>query len=415
MTDFLKKEDGDYLLKEDGDNIILDTNISEQQIPPTAGFIDSPKFTFIVESIDGDFVYATEDWEFDEITREINGSMFVRIKTDQLTDEIANMVTDIGNRITIRISTQFTGSNGIDYFSGYIPSRVLNLQNRDTSVEIVAYGHVSRLFDMLYRNGTTVAIDKTAGITASNLAKDVIDKAIALDSNFPINYTSSSVEDSVTTIKDKFILQKAGDTLIRAAVLAFDSSYIWHWVVNGDNVFRFKKNATSAVHTFVYGGTALGFSRLAEDVQQGTNEVFVVYNGGANIKRVVDQDSIDAIGIRSLVVNETNATDSTTATEIGNAYLASRTPPIRTITVTIGSNYPIESINPGDTCRIDNLPSDIAGIMTQNMFITKTTYRRDTVDLELSLKNPFIQNQLEVIKKRLEKESVEAISATTYS
>lgn len=384
-------------------------------VPPTPVFLNKNKILFIVESIDGDFRYSTENWEFSDITREINGSMSVRIKTDQLTTDIANQITSLMNRITIRISTSFTDSKGIDYFSGYIPNRSLNLTPENNSLELIVIGYASRLFEMDYRTGTTIAIDKTAGITASNLAKDVIDKVIALDSNFPINYTSTSVVDSVDTIKDKFILQKAGDVLSRAAQMAFDTSRIWHWVVNGDNVFRFKKDSIVADHNFVYGKHVLNIPKLTEDLQQSKNEILVVYNGGANVKRVVDTDSIALYGLRSETVNESNVPDSTTATEIGNAHLASKIPPIRAVTITIGSDYPIEKINPGDTCRIDGLPRDISNLLTKNLFITKTIYRRDTVDLELSIKNPFIQNKLDIIKRRQDKESVEGIAATTYA
>ncbi len=386
-------------------------------VAPSSQDITSPKFTFLVQSIDGTFRYATEAWEFDEISREINGSMMVKIKTDQLTKDIANSITNLMNRITIRISTPFTGSQGIQYFSGYIPNRGLNLQPDNQSVEITAFGYASRLFDIPYRTGTTIAIDKTGGITASNLAKDVIDKVIALDANFPANYTATSVEDSVDTVKDKFILLRAGEVLTKAVFLAFDASRIWYWTILGDNVFRFKKNSTSADHSFAYGREVLTFPNFSEDLQQARNEIMVVYNAGGNVKRVADSGSITTHGLRSETVNETNVPDSPTAIEIGNAHLATRTPPIRSISVTIGSNYArgIENINPGDTCRIDNLPPDITALLTNNMFITKTTYRKDTVDLELSLKHPFIQNQIEVIRRRLEKESVESIAATTYA
>jgi hypothetical protein len=343
--------------------------------------------------------------------------MFVRIKTDQLTQEVANAITDLTNKITIRIATEKTASTGIAYFSGYIPSRSLNLQPGNDSVEFMAFGFASKLFDMLYRDGTTIKIDKTGGITATNLAKDVIDKVRVLDANFPVNYSSTSTEDSADTIKDKFVLQKAGEVINRAVFLAFDTARIWHWLILGDNVFRFKKNSTTADHSFTYGRDVQSFPTFTEDLQNAKNEIFVVYNGGANVKRVADAASITAYGSLSEVVNETNVPDATTAAEIGNAHLAAKIPPVRTVTVTITRDYikGIENINPGDTCRIDNLPPDIAALLTTNMLITRTVYKRDTVDIELSLKHPFLQDQVDKIKRKLEKESIETIAASTYS
>lgn len=391
--------------------------IQEQMvITPTVVRIVEPKYLFVVESVDGTFRYATENWEFDTITREINGSMMVIIRTDTLTTEIANALTDLMNRVTIRIATPHTGSRGVVYFKGYIPNRALNLKPDNQSVEITAFGFASRLFDLPYRDGTTTTIDKTAGIKASNLAKDVIDKVRAIDPNFEPNYLSNSIQDSVDTIKDKFTLQSAGDVLNKSVLLAFDTSRIWHWIVDGD-VFRFKKNSTVADHNFVYGRDVMSFPSFAEDLQQAKNEVLIVYNGGDDIKRVADEDNIALYGLRSLVINEQTALDEATATELGNAYLASLLPPIRTIQITVSSDYPggIENIKPGDTCRIDNLHPDIADLITQNMFITQNSYRKGMVDLTLSLKHPYIQGQIESIRRKVEKEAVEFISATSYS
>jgi hypothetical protein len=464
---FLLKEDGDKLLKEDGGAIIIDNDLSAIVSPVVINFvipvvtatyvavfnasvtpvvahfnipivtsnvietisviapsvlsISKTKFTFIVESRNPHFRYATENWDFDEISREINGSMMVRIKTDQLTTDIANAITNPMNRITIRLSTEHTGSQGLPYFSGYIPSRLLNLQADNQSIDITAFGFASRLFDIPYRTGTTIAINKTGGaaLKASELVADVIDKTIVLDSLWPVNYTATSIEDSVDDIQDIFVLLKAGEVINKAALLAYDANRIWHWTILGDNVFRFKKDSATADHQFVYGREVLSFPTFSEDLQQSRNEVLVVYNGGANIKRVADAASITLYGLRGDTINETNIPDAPTATELGNAYLASRVPPIRDISVTIGGNYPngIENINPGDTCRIDNLPIDIAALVTTNMFIVHTNYKpkTNTVELRLSLKSPFINNKIEIIRRRLEQESVADSSATTYS
>jgi hypothetical protein len=419
-TYYILQEDSYLLLQENGDNLLWrnpDPTVVETTVNliPKTSMLYKAKYVFVVESIDGTFRYSTENWEFDSISREINGSMMVRIKTDQLTTEIHHAITTLMNRVTIRVSTANTASQGIEYFSGYIPNRSLNLQAENNSVEIIAFGYASRLFDLPYRTGTTVTINKTGGIKASDLAKDVLDKVTALDSTFPADYSATSVEDSSDTIKDKFVMQSAGDVLNRAITLAYDATRIWFWTILGDNIFRFKKSSLTADHNFVYGRDVFSFPQFSEDLQQGVNEVLVVYNGGANIKRVVDTANVTAYGLKSLTVNESTVTDATTATEIGNAYLASRLPPILAITVLVANPYPIESINPGDTCRIDGLPADIKSLLTDNLFITKTTYKKFYVELELSVKSPFISNSIEKIRKRLEKESVETMAATDYS
>lgn len=374
------------------------------------------RYTFLVESNGGVFRHATEDWDFDAITREVNGSMTATVRTDQLVKDLANGITDLMNDVTIRAATPQTGAGGLDYFRGYVAKRALNLRAADETVGLECFGHASRLFETIYRSGTTIVLDHTGvnAKTASNIAKDIIDKVRALDSAYRVNYTTTSVQDSVDSVQDKFQLAKAGDALNRCVFLAFDSGVIWHWLVLGDNVFRFKKAAGGADHVFTFGHDVEELPELSQDLLNAANEIFVVHNGSAAVKRVADAASITSHGNRSLVVRESGVPDATTATEIGNAYLEAHKPPILNARVTVVDTYDkgIESINPGDTCRILNLPADVANLLTNNMFITRTTYRKDRVDLELSLKHPMVQSAIEKIRQRFEESRSEGIPTT---
>lgn len=376
------------------------------------------RFQFKVKTKAGVLLYSTEDWEFDSIVQRVNGTMEVSIKTNILTKDVGNAITNPMNYVTITIASPFTGSAGIDYFSGYIATRTLNLKAVDNRIIIKVLGHASRLWETLYRDSTTIIMDfSSSGDQASDIAKDVIDKVRALDANYPVNYTTPSVENSTDTIKDKFKEQTAGDTLTRLIFLAYDSGSIWYFYVDGNNVFYFKKAATSAVHKFTFGKDVSEFPELSEDLLQGKNEIFVQYNGGANVKRVADATSITAYGNRSLVVNENSVPDSTTATEIGNAYLAQLLPPVRKVRVTVTDLYAqgIENIKPGDTCKIMNLPTDIQNLLTQNMFIAAVTYLKSSVELELSLQSPLISSQVDRVRQRINKQETDDNSATTYA
>lgn len=377
------------------------------------------QFIFRVHSRDGTFLHSTEKWDFEEIIREVNGSMYMKLQTDILTKDIGNAITALMNQVTLTIASAHTGSEGLDYFSGYIPKRILNMKPNDERVIVDVFGHASRLWEMLYRNGTTIVMDFTGASTAkaSEIASDILDKVQALDSNWPVDEATGTVEDSTTDIQDKFKSSLAGDAMSRCVFLAFDTNRIWHWLVKGDNVFHFKKANTTADHKFTFGYDVTDFPELSEDLMQSKNEIFVQYNNGANVRRRADAASITAYGNRSLVVTENNAATEATADEIGDAYLATYLPPLRTVKVTINDTYVggIENINPGDTCKIMNLPIEISDLLTENMFIVRTTYRKDHVILELSLQHPQVGSQIEHIRRRLQQVETEDQSATTYA
>jgi hypothetical protein len=374
------------------------------------------RFTFKIYDSAGNFLKATEDWDFSRITREANGSMLVDLSTDILTRDVGNGITDLMNQVTITVSGPNTPAVGIDYFSGYIPQQQLQLKSEEQRILVNAYGWASRLSEIIYRNGTTILIDKTAGVATSDLAKDIIDKVIAADSTFPVNYSATSVTASGDTIKDKFKLMTAGDALRRCILLAYNANVIWYWIVKGDKIFYFKQSSSTPDHSFTYGKDVTEFPALTNDLLQSRNEIFVEYNGGANVKRVADATSAAAYGLRSMNVNETNVPDATTATAIGNALLQIYKPPLYTVQVTINADYVngIENIDPGQTCQIMNLPPAIASRLGTNMFITKTIYQKDSVILELSLKQPLIENSIEKLRASLNQTITDPMSASTY-
>lgn len=374
------------------------------------------RFSFKIHSKDGTFLGNTEDWELEEIASIINGSMEARIKTDILTSDIDNQLTAEMNQITITIASPLTGSEGVNYFSGYIPKRGLILAPNNDSVSILVRGHGSRLFDTVYRDGTTTTMDfSSSGAKASDIAKDVIDKFQVLEPDWPVDYTAGSVEDTADTVKDKFKLQQAGDVIQRCVFLAFDTSRVWFTRILGDNIFTFKKASTTADHTFTFGKDVSSID-IVSDLEQMRNEIFVQYNGGGAIKRVADEDSITEHGHRSLVVTENNVPNVETATEIGNAYLSQLLRPTKVrIIVTDDYAQGIETVKPGDTCKINNLKPSIAAQLTDNLITAKVVYFGAWLELELSLQNPLIGQLVDKLRQRLQKQETDDMTATSYS
>jgi hypothetical protein len=375
------------------------------------------RYLFTIENKAGEFLYSTEGWNFDSIEKSINGTMGVTIKTDFPYTRASDAIVRPLNRVKIRVWTPNTPPEGILYFSGYIATKPLTIEGPESLLQLTCLGHISRLFETIYRNGTTVVINHTGGAAklASNIAKDIIDKFRTLETDWPVNYSGSSVEDTTGNVQDIFKLTTFGEAMKRAAFLAFEEGRIWYWRADADDVFHFRKADSTPTHSFTFGKEISSFPNFSEDVLQGYNEILVTYNGGANIKRVADADSVSDHGHRTLPVSENNVPDATTAEVIGNSYLASLVPPIYKIRVLVTGIYRIEDIKPGHTCKIRNLPPTLAGIASDNMLITKTIYKKTAVELELSIRHPFLTDRVEQIRKKLEKEITDDITATTYS
>jgi len=373
------------------------------------------RYLFIIENDAGEQLGMTEKWDFDSIIREVNGTATVTITTDKTIDSFNDTTTSLNNSIKIRVATDTTGTDGLDYFSGYIMQRTLVVNKGIEKVVIRCFGNISKLYQSIWRDGTTIVHDYSAGDTASNIIKEIIDNYRTLDSNMRVNYSTTSVENSGTTVKDIFEAETFGDGLDKVAKLAYTADRIWYWRVMGDDVFTFKKAAIGADHQFIMNRDIVNIT-LQEDLINSANEIFTYYNN-TDTRRVSDSSNITSYGYISDFGKEANAADTNTADEIGNALLVAKTPPLLKFTIVISDKYTsgIETINPGDTCEILNVPESIRSMLSSNMLITKTIYTKDQVELELTIKHPLLESELERLRKEFHTSQTNNLASTTYT
>lgn len=378
-------------------------------------FLKQKNYLFIIETPSGEQRGMTENWDFDSITREINGSMTCNLTTNETLDTFRDGKTDIANNIIIRVSTSNTAAIGLDYYSGYLPQRSLILTGQEERIMVRSFGHISRLYQAIWRDGTTTTHNYTAsGADPTTIIKDIIDDWRALYSNAKINYNAASTENVGTTVKTKFEAMTFGRALEEAAELAHTTNRKWYWRVLGDNVFTFKRASTGPDHSLLMGRD-ISELRLEEDLVNAANEAFVYFNN-STIRRYSDSDNIDINGYISEFIRKTNVTDTNTADEIGNAILENKLPALLKIGITVNDDYVngIETIDPGDTVEILNLPDIVADLLTSNMLVTKTVYRKDEVDLELSIKHPRLDSRIENIAREFNNSRKEGLP-TTYT
>ncbi|KKN71733.1 hypothetical protein LCGC14_0417990 [marine sediment metagenome] len=392
-------------------------NITRDDKTPTgisAGVNIQPEkqFIFIVETDDGSEVDVTEKYDFASITRQINGSMEALVTTNKNIDTFGDVDTQLNSALIIRVGGPKLDAEGIDYFSGFIGQRTLDVQDGIERVTIRCFGHVSKLFQSLWRTSTTIVHDFTSGDTVTNIAKQIINNYRSMNGQARINFTSDSVEETTTTIKDKFEAVTYGVGLNRAIKLVQDTDRRWFWRVLADNVFTLKKATDGTDHVFIVQRDITSIS-LQEDLANAANEAFIYFNN-ATVRRYTDASNITKFGNRSKLRRETNVTDSTTADEVGNAVLQDLTPPILKLRIVVNDNFPngIETINPGDTCQILNVPETISNLLNDSMLITKTVYKKDNVELELSIKHPVLESKLEKLRQDFGVSRTEAIPTT---
>lgn len=257
-----------------------------------------------------------------------------------------------------------------------------------------------------YSNGNAAA-STNSGSTWTDLSSNYLDfKVYYIDENIcPIKYTTASVEDSGDSMTYSFAGITYKDALDQNLRLAYTSDRNWYWYIDENNVFYFKKAATTATHTFTWGKdlTHLNSEKTIEglknrimiwNMKTAGDKVFVMYK---------DNTSINSYWRRTTKLIENRVATTTESQAIGDSFLQlNKDPNIKSTFKISASQFDIKSIKPGDTCRIINLPTELVNMFNTNMMIRRITYEPDLKSCELEIEDlqPNISDSLRDLEKQ---------------
>src|SRR6185437_13602404 len=186
----------------------------------------------------------------------------------------------------------------------------------------------------------------------------------------------------------------------------------WFWRTNhATKTVTFAQAATTPTHTFIVG-KHINQPQYEKDYTTLKNDIYVV---GTGVTARATSADVSIYGRRTLVIVEPRLIDAATATRYAQATLAEQDVVQYRSTITIvdnrgdtsGLGYDIETIQVGQTCRIEN-PNHNAGNtlwdqavwdvdvwdaspgaqINQTVTIAGLTYQFDSVQLELAILQP---------------------------
>lgn len=185
----------------------------------------------------------------------------------------------------------------------------------------------------------------------------------------------------------------------------------WFWRVNPNKTVTFNQAATTPKHTFIIG-KHINAPQYQKNYSNLKNDVYVV---GTGVTARATGSDTSIYGVRTLVIVEPRIIDANTCTRYAEATLAQQDQVDYRSQLTIvdsrgdvsGYGYDIETINVGDTCRIEDPAYNLLATLwdegswdvdswdfppnatiNQTVVIAALTYKFDTVDVELSVLQP---------------------------
>jgi len=280
----------------------------------------------------------------------------------------------------------------------------LNLNWDDTNISV---GKIIKLYEndentpswQLIYTGIIQRLVRTLDVSSENITLEAIGLGGALsflyyyDSSYAFNKTgepSTLIGGIITYFNTKYSGLISAWTLTSYwtnADIDFDYTSCLDWItqlkeasdqrffIDQNGTFDFKEIPTTPTH---YLTVAVDVERIVvpEDILELTNKYILEYDGGTN--PYIDATSQTNYWLRELKDVKTELGNSTSADSVGNNYISKYKDPLKKITVTVNSNYDIETIKPWHTIKVRN-----SAYAINNLQIYRTTYTVDKIILEL--------------------------------
>jgi len=369
----------------------------------------------------GNYISTEKNVSFNSFTKTINGGLGeLRLTLARKFDDFGEGIDiDFMNEVRVVVVDKESGASGQTIYSGFIDSYEPFSEGEKEGVGVLCLGYSTRLSDVMYKSGTTVAFTHNA-TDPSVMIKDILDKHIAEDAKTKLTYTyGDTLNVTGESANYTFTLKSGLESLNVARKL---SPADWYYYVDENNIFNFRNKPSQATHTFTYGKD---ISRIVvnKNVRDVVNRM-VLWNGqtgGANLLRSYsDATSISDYGLRMEQRTDSRWGNAGTMDLQGNRFIAMRKDPnIRVILEIIDSNtnekgYDIESINPGDTCKVLNLPAT-SSTLDSNMVISRVQYYLDRVVLDLEELRQTLSKKFTDVASEMKQFVYNSNDANTYT
>lgn len=311
------------------------------------------------------------------------------------------------DRVEVWVQDKDTaGTTGVKIYSGYIDTIDAELSSGNQNVNVSVLGYFTRLTYTLDMTGTTVKMDRLSQDPAVSV-KDVIDKYRVTASNPEINYTASSVETAGFPISFSAAMRTCYETIEKFRVMTGAN---WWWFVDATNTFWFKSKPATPTHKFKLGKD-ISDIKITKKVGNMVNN-FLFWNGlqkdDVNIQAKLfhSPSSVAAYWEKFDRLTDGRVTDGDYADKLGDATVDAMNAPSVELSFVVKDNnysengYDIESIQPGQTCRIMNIKD--SSVYSGNLLITKTEYSPESIKVYVESSNEITGRNLSDIRTALD-------------
>lgn len=385
------------------------------------------RFEYKVYNNSGDFLSTILD-----IADQPRFTSYINSGLGEMTFKLPRSIFQFEERTIIKQNNQIKvvcydtdSATGVTIYNGYISKYAPTLSQGKEYISVTCLGYVTELERFILEDNTGKTTLTYNSYDPTDIVKDILDKFT--DSGGHPDYDGSSTTDTSTVVSYEFNTYSVKEALDKIIELSPNGYYYY---VGADNIVNFKPKNSTADHTFVLGKDVVTIipEKSAENM---CNQLYFTGGdvGGTPLyKKYTRSSSITNYGMYANKIADSRVTDEDTMDIMAAAILDRGDVPETRTTLVIRDNnttdsrgYDIESIKPGQTCRIigfderatnfwdsavwdtDKWDYDITQVSTTVQQIMKVSYEPNKVTLEISSKLPNISRRVEDIKRNLDR------------
>lgn len=210
----------------------------------------------------------------------------------------------------------------------------------------------------------------------ADMIKDTIDNWQTVTGSSLIAYDQGLINNTGQSSTIEFTSVKHSEQISGIVALAPSS---WYWLINQDGQFVLSEKPSTPTHRFTLGKNVIDFNvqNTSEEIR---NSVLVIHDSGTYEQQ--DAASVAAYGLYEYNEDVKGISNDAQAQPIAERILGEFKNPKQSIQITINDSYDIYSIQPGDTCKILNVPTN-SSLDFENLQIVKISYEENQATLEL--------------------------------
>lgn len=259
-------------------------------------------------------------------------------------------------------------------YRGFISKYSPFYRQNEQGVEITLLSIGALTSFAYYKNGSSFTVTHST-VDTEAIMRAIIDHANTVFSGSMLSYTADSTDPVGTNVSITYTDERHFDALEKAFATAGGE---WWWKIDEIGKLYLKDKPATATHTFILGkhvDEIVGIS----DSEKVVNDVQVRGAGGGTSD---DSDATSqatygtgspATGKRSSIVTATELGDANARTQRAAKEIADNKDAKVKTSITINDTYDLESIKPGETCKIRNLGID-NDFFSSNMQIVSVSY-----------------------------------------